>query len=184
MARFRGVVCSAVERDLERRQRPAVRSERPAPAWGRHPRAPQWWYRGNSMQVKGVTTGVALTLAEVTKEVAKAKKFRPKLTRLIFATTAPADARLTEKVLALAEQHNQAQLFDIVLLSWTDIVDRIDRYPALAEGVRRPCTIHFRDTGRRRGCESWALGAGGERQADPRRRYKRQPGSPRRSEDR
>jgi cellulose synthase operon protein C len=88
---------------------------------------------GIQCKAKDAVSGKALTLDEIKDEVAKAEGFDPPLTRLIFATTAAPDAPLQREVLKLAEERKQQGRFDVVLLSWTDVLDRMEEVPELAE---------------------------------------------------
>lgn len=74
-----------------------------------------------------------LTVAEIDKEIEEAKKFRPHLTKLIFATTAENDVAVTDHVNAVTEAHRAAGLFSVHAYGWKEIVRRIQSYPNLYE---------------------------------------------------
>jgi cellulose synthase operon protein C len=95
---------------------------------------PHWGgIEGIQCKLKDTLTGKALTLGEVKREIAKAEKFQPPLACLTFATTAPPDAALQSEVFKIAQKRKLQSRFDVVLLSWTDLLDRIEEIPELAE---------------------------------------------------
>jgi hypothetical protein len=61
------------------------------------------------VQCKGkrVWPPTKLTAAEINKEVRRAKKFRPKLATLVFATIAEDDVAIQDRVNAISEQHKK-----------------------------------------------------------------------------
>ncbi|WNG56520.1 hypothetical protein F0U59_18475 [Archangium gephyra] len=63
-----------------------------------------------------------LSIAVVTAEIDKAKKFSPKLSRFIVATTTPRDAVLQQEVRKL-----RSPGFSVEVWSWNDINDQLNR---------------------------------------------------------
>jgi hypothetical protein len=61
------------------------------------------------------------TEAEFKAELEKAERFTPTLTRWIFATTAPSDAKLQQVCRRIADERRNAGKFDVDLLSWDDL---------------------------------------------------------------
>ena len=65
--------------------------------------------------------GAVATEAEFKAELEKAERFTPTLTRWIFATTAPSDAKLQQVCRRIADERRSAGKFDVDLLSWDDL---------------------------------------------------------------
>ncbi len=65
--------------------------------------------------------GALATEAEFKAELEKAERFTPTLTRWIFATTAPSDAKLQQVCRRIADERRSAGKFDVDLLSWDDL---------------------------------------------------------------
>jgi hypothetical protein len=65
--------------------------------------------------------GALATEAEFKAELEKAERFTPTLTRWIFATTAPSDAKLQQVCRRIANERRSAGKFDVDLLSWDDL---------------------------------------------------------------
>ncbi|MDD5036527.1 MAG: hypothetical protein PHE55_17420 [Methylococcaceae bacterium] len=59
--------------------------------------------------------------SEVLAEVAKAERFSPKLDKWIFATTAPADAKLQKTARELSVERRAKGLFSVDVLAWEEI---------------------------------------------------------------
>lgn len=68
-----------------------------------------------------VRTGGVLTENEIKEDVKNAKDFNPRLSELVFATTAKRDANLQETVRLLSEQNMKDGYFPINVFSWDDI---------------------------------------------------------------
>jgi hypothetical protein len=73
-----------------------------------------------------------LTTAELNAEVKEAKKFKPTLKAFYILTTAPDDAKLQAHVRELNKRHEQAGLFEVVVLGWKEIVRRATLDPIVA----------------------------------------------------
>ncbi|MCU1250074.1 MAG: hypothetical protein JWQ49_3103 [Edaphobacter sp.] len=65
--------------------------------------------------------GAVATEAEFKAELEKAERFTPTLTRWIFTTTAPSDAKLQQVCRRIADERRSAGKFDVDLLSWDDL---------------------------------------------------------------
>jgi hypothetical protein len=77
----------------------------------------------SGIQCKGKEQGygAVATEAEFKAELEKAERFTPTLTRWIFATTAPSDAKLQQVCRRIADERRSAGKFDVDLLSWDDL---------------------------------------------------------------
>jgi formylglycine-generating enzyme required for sulfatase activity len=62
-----------------------------------------------------------VTATELEAEVEAARRFEPKLTKFILATTAPRDAVLQRKANQLTEQQRQQKLFSVEVWAWEDL---------------------------------------------------------------
>ncbi|MBE7465263.1 MAG: hypothetical protein HS116_17430 [Planctomycetes bacterium] len=87
-------------------------------------------YVGVQCKGKDNYTNQKLTISELRKEVDKAKLFRPKLNEFILATTAPKDAKIEEEARKLTKKL-KTEWFSVHVFGWTDILARLDSYPAL-----------------------------------------------------
>lgn len=87
------------------------------------------------VQCKGKNAGYGAkpTIAELRREMGKAKKFRPPLRKFLFATTAPNDAALQQEARLLTEDHREAGLFEVHALGW----DTLKQYVAADIAVVR-----------------------------------------------
>lgn len=65
-----------------------------------------------------------LTAKQIDNEIKEALSFKPALKAFYILTTAPDDATLLEHVRKINEQHEKAELFEVVLLGWGEIVRR------------------------------------------------------------
>lgn len=74
-----------------------------------------------------------LTTNEIDTEISKARKFRPKLTELTFATTANDDAKLQAHVRAISERHQRKGLFRINIFGWGELTRRIKSHDTILE---------------------------------------------------
>lgn len=83
-------------------------------------------YYGIQCKGKDEYSHKQLTESEVDDEIKKALKFKPKLKKLYFATTANKDATIEEYVRGKNIEHKKKKLFEVHLYSWEDIVDIID----------------------------------------------------------
>ncbi len=82
-------------------------------------------YYGIQCKGKDEYTHSQLTKDEIDVEIDKAKKFKPSLKKLIFATTANKDAEIEEYVRIKNLTNIKEGLFEIDIFSWEDIVDLI-----------------------------------------------------------
>lgn len=83
-------------------------------------------YFGIQCKGKDDYTHAKLTEEEIDREVDKALNFRPKLKRLIFATTANKDVTIEEYIRRKNLEHIQKRLFEVYVTSWEDIVDLLE----------------------------------------------------------
>lgn len=83
-------------------------------------------YYGIQCKGKDEYTDKEFTKEEITKEISKAKDFKPQLKKLYFATTAVKDAKIEEFVREKNVENKQHNLFEVHLYSWEDIVELID----------------------------------------------------------
>ncbi|WP_449435086.1 restriction endonuclease [Pedobacter steynii] len=89
-----------------------------------NPRGEKYYY-GIQCKGKDGYTNKQLTQDEVLTEIEKAKNFVPKLKKLYFATTANKDAVIEAFFREKNLEHMDADLFEVHLYSWEDIVDLI-----------------------------------------------------------
>lgn len=87
------------------------------------------------VQCKGkrVWLPTKLTAAEIDKEVRKAKKFRPRLATLVFATIAGDDVAVLDHVNAISERHKKKDLFSVHVYGWGELERRIKGQPKILE---------------------------------------------------
>jgi hypothetical protein len=85
------------------------------------------------VQCKGkrVWPPTQLTTSDIDEEVKKAKKFRPKLKELIFATIADDDVHIQDHVNAISERHSKRDLFSVRVYGWGELTRRIRRHPSI-----------------------------------------------------
>ncbi len=74
---------------------------------------------------------VALTEANVILEVKKAEKFKPKLSILYFATTAPSDTKIQSVIRLLSEKRVVNNKFAVGVFFWNDIVSELANNEAI-----------------------------------------------------
>lgn len=72
-----------------------------------------------------------LKTSDIDKEVAKAKKFRPKLNELVIATVDPNDISIQDHVRKITGKHEQQGLFSVHVAAWPEIVRRLTQYDDL-----------------------------------------------------
>lgn len=65
-----------------------------------------------------------ITKAEIDAEVSEALKFKPALKAFYILTTAPDDVKVLAHVRQINERHQAANLFEVVLLGWNEILRR------------------------------------------------------------
>jgi hypothetical protein len=87
------------------------------------------------VQCKGkrVWPPTKLTAVEIDKEVRKAKKFRPKLVTLVFATIAEDDVAIQDHVNAVSKEHKKKGLFSVHVYGWGELERRIKGQPKILE---------------------------------------------------
>ena len=83
-------------------------------------------YYGIQCKGKDDYTHKKLTKKEVLDDIEEAKKFKPALKKLYFATTTNKDVEIEEFVRAKDLEHRAVGLFEVHVFSWEDIVDLID----------------------------------------------------------
>jgi len=95
--------------------------------------AGQQGYIGIQCKGKDEYSDKQFTEDEITGEIAKARRFKPQLKKLYFATTAFKDARIEEFVREKNIENMTSGLFEIYLYNWEDIVDLIDENKQTAD---------------------------------------------------
>jgi hypothetical protein len=88
---------------------------------------------GIQCKCKDVILSKSLTESDVKEEVERAKKFKPKLSEFIIATTAPKDAKIEEFARKIREDHAKEGLFSVHIMSWEDIKERLDDFPRVRD---------------------------------------------------
>lgn len=87
--------------------------------------------RGDTLEWVGVQckvrTGGVLSEDDVRKGVNKAKTFNPRLSQLVFATTARRDANLQPLARVLTEDNVRAGRFSVTVYSWDDIEEELEK---------------------------------------------------------
>lgn len=79
-----------------------------------------------SIQCKVRSKGI-LSQEDVLNDVKDAENFNPRLSEMIFATTAPRDADLQQYARSLTESNIRKGSFSVVIFSWDDIRDEISK---------------------------------------------------------
>lgn len=74
-----------------------------------------------------------LTNKEIDDEVLEALKFEPRLSQLIFATTAPDDVNVQAHARAITERHVAAHLFSVHVFGWGELTRRLVNYPTVVQ---------------------------------------------------
>ena len=72
-----------------------------------------------------------LTVAELEREVENAKGFNPKLGLLVLATSGPKDVAVERRAREITAKHEADNLFQVVVMGWLDILDRLDEYETI-----------------------------------------------------
>ncbi|HKJ73148.1 MAG TPA: hypothetical protein VKA19_03455 [Alphaproteobacteria bacterium] len=93
--------------------------------YGRRERREQHWV---GVQCKQKGDSQELTKDELEKEVAEAKKFRPRLLELIVVTTAPDDAKIQQVARDITETHEKNGLFSVEVWGWGTLEREITKY--------------------------------------------------------
>jgi hypothetical protein len=70
-----------------------------------------------------------VTKEELEDEAGKAKKFTPKLSAFIVATSGPKDAVIEQRARELTVLHQKKGLFSVTVMGWGDIVGLLENYP-------------------------------------------------------
>lgn len=87
--------------------------------------------RGETLEWVGiqckVRSGGILLGNDVRKDVAKAKTFNPRLSELVFATTARRDAQLQSVARDLTDENLRAGSFAVTICSWDDIEEELGK---------------------------------------------------------
>ena len=74
-----------------------------------------------------VRTGGILTKDDVSHDVKKAKDFNPRLSELVFATTASRDAKIQTFARTLTEQNLSIGSFPVTIIAWDDIAEELTK---------------------------------------------------------
>jgi len=82
---------------------------------------------------KNQNYGNVVTEAELRREVDKAKTFMPIPGVFILATTAPNDQNIQKAARLISESHRKAGLFEVCVLGWDDLCQRISNSPRTIE---------------------------------------------------
>ena len=87
--------------------------------------------RGDTLEWVGiqckVRSGGTLSENDVRKDVAEAKTFNPRLSELVFATTARRDSKLQSLARVLTDEHLRAGSFAVTICSWDDIEEELSK---------------------------------------------------------
>ena len=86
------------------------------------PNGDRRFYRGVQCKGKDSNYGSKAEWSEVLAEIAKAEQFSPKLGEWIFATTAPADAKIQKAARELSVGRKANGLFSVDVLGWEEIL--------------------------------------------------------------
>lgn len=86
-------------------------------------------YWGIQAKGKDEYTHAKLTESEILSEIGKAKKFKPKLSVYIIATTSNKDSRIEEFVRLKDIENQKEDSFEIILYCWEDITDLLEEHP-------------------------------------------------------
>lgn len=85
-------------------------------------------WSGIQCKCKNIDLKKNLTESEVEEEVQKAKKFIPKLSEFIIATTGPKDAKIDEFTRKVTQEHLKKGLFSVHIWSWDDVKERLNDF--------------------------------------------------------
>lgn len=87
--------------------------------------------RGDTLEWVGiqckVRSGGVLSESAVREDVAKANTFNPRLSELVFATTARRDAKLQSVARVLTEENLRCGNFAVTIFSWDDIEEELSK---------------------------------------------------------
>lgn len=87
--------------------------------------------RGNTLEWVGIQCKVRsrgiLSENDVRKDVAEAKTFNPRLSELVFATTARRDSKLQSVARVLTTENLRAGSFAVTICSWDDIEEELGK---------------------------------------------------------
>lgn len=87
--------------------------------------------RWHGVQCKGKDAGLGamVTIAELEREVEKAKGFSPALGEWILATSGPKDAKVEQRAREISEAHSKDGLFRVRVFGWNDLLSLMDDHP-------------------------------------------------------
>jgi len=91
------------------------------------PRGKSEFY-GIQCKAKDNLADTSLTEKELVKEIKKAEKFIPKLSKFIIATTGPRDANIQESARKITQERLDKGLFPVEVYSWEDIKKHLKYY--------------------------------------------------------
>jgi hypothetical protein len=74
-----------------------------------------------------VRTGGTLSREDVSRDVIKAKDFNPRLSELIFATTAPRDVNIQGFARMLTDENLKSGSFPVIIFAWDDIEQELTK---------------------------------------------------------
>lgn len=83
------------------------------------------------VQCKWVGRTAEIAAADLHAIANEARQFRPVLTQLVIATTAPNDASLQQTSREISDAHGHEGTFTVSLLCWDDLLARLDAQPAV-----------------------------------------------------
>jgi hypothetical protein len=90
-------------------------------------------WAGMQCKLKDPLTGGRLSVDEIKREIEQTRNFRPRLKRLVIATTAPRDSHLQEEVRTIDEAERREDSFSVSILFWEDIVSLLRDFPEVAQ---------------------------------------------------
>jgi tetratricopeptide (TPR) repeat protein len=73
-----------------------------------------------------------LTVRELRGEVAKARRFSPRLKQYVVATPLPRDPKIQQVAREITAEHRRRRLFPVNVYFWDDIIDMLDDHPHIA----------------------------------------------------
>ena len=112
--------------------------------FGRPGRGADW--AGVQCKLRSQLKASRLTAEEIAEEVEKAKKFNPRLSDYVLATTATRDAKAQAAARKITQAQEAEDSFPVAVYSWNDILERLTEhefllakhYPQLKLDASRP----------------------------------------------
>jgi hypothetical protein len=90
-------------------------------------------YSGVQCKGRSVFPPAELTIADIDAEVEKAKAHKPVLKDFTIATTGKNDAKLQDYARELTEKHEEAGLFSVNIVGWSEIYRRLTQHADLID---------------------------------------------------